>query len=210
MGMLFAHNRADTEDRLHDNKQELSILIYSPHTLVIKGIKGILASTPGINPVGHATSWVETMLMIYELDPSVLIINNDWNCTGSSNISETISPVLSEFPGLNCLKIMNVPDYEKEMACLKLGIKGVLLENAESDRFIECIKRISAGGLWYRRAVLERFINEQLFLCRLKENGRQELTLPTFTRRELEIIQMAVEGSRTGKSAESFSSVKRP
>jgi DNA-binding NarL/FixJ family response regulator len=194
MGTLSAHNRADDKGHLHETEQESSILIYSPHTLVIKGIKGILASTPGINLIGHATNWTETMLKIYELDPSVLIINNDGNETGSSNLQEAISLIISEFPGLNCLKIINAPDHEKEIAALKLGIKGVLMENTESDRFIECIKRISSGGLWYRRVILERFISEQLFLQRLRENERGEPTLPIFTRRELEIIQMAGKG----------------
>lgn len=194
MGTLLAYKRADGEDRFDRSEREITILIYSTHTLVVKGIKGILASTPDINLVGHATSWIEAMLRIYELDPSVLIINNDGNSTGFSNISEALSPILSEFPGLFCLKIINVPDYEKEIAALRLGIKGVLMENAASDRLVECLRRISAGGLWYRRAVLERFVNEQLFLCRTNENGRQESALPTFTRRELEIIHLAGRG----------------
>jgi len=192
--LLSAYDGAEREDRLHGTERELSILIYSPHTLMIKGITGMLAGAPGINLVGHATNWIETMLRIYELDPSVLIINNDGSGPGRSNILDAMSPVLSEFPGLYCLKIMNGPDHEKEMAAIKLGIIGVLREDTESDRFIECLRRISAGGLWFRRAVLERFVKEQLFLYRMKENGGQKLTLPTFTRRELEIIQMAGKG----------------
>ncbi|MGH7892924.1 MAG: response regulator transcription factor, partial [Thermodesulfobacteriota bacterium] len=48
--------------------------------------------------------------------------------------------------------------------------------------------------LWFRRTVLEKFISEQLFFCRLKESAKQEFIPPTFTRRELEIIQMAGKG----------------
>lgn len=191
MGLLYAHDRANEDGHLRGTELKLNILIYSPHTLVIKGIKGILASSPGISLVGHSTNWIETMLSVHELDPSVLIINSDGNGLGSSNILEAVSPILNEFPGLHCLKIMNVPDHEKEMAALRLGFRGVLMENTESDRLIECLRRISAGGLWFRRAVLERFVNEQIFRYRFKENGRQEHALPSFTRRELEIIQMA-------------------
>ena len=49
-------------------------------------------------------------------------------------------------------------------------------------------------GLWFRRMVLERFVNEQILIYRSKENGGQGLALPVFTRRELEIIQMAGSG----------------
>lgn len=194
MGLLYAHDRIDKEGHLRGSERELTILIYSPHTLVIKGIKGILASSPGVYLVGHSTNWIETMLRIYELDPSVLIINNDGDGIGTSNILEAVSPILNEFPGLHCLKIMNVPDQEKEMAALRLGFKGVLMENTESDRLIECLRRISAGGLWYRRTVLERFVNEQIFMYRFKENGMRDFTMPAFTRRELEIMQMAGRG----------------
>lgn len=172
----------------------LKVLLYSTHPLVIKGIKGILADMPGIELVGDADNWVETMLGIHKLEPGLLIFTDDGAGTGSSNILEAASTIINEFPGLNCLLVMNAPVDEKELAALKLGVKGVLIENSESDKLPDCIKCISRGGLWFRRAVLEKFVREQLFVHRIKENHGRELAMPTFTRRELEIIQMAGKG----------------
>ena len=194
MGTLYTDNGADLDGYGYRDQGVLKVLLYSSHPLVIKGIKGMLADAPGIDLVGHAANWIEAMLRIHELDPSLLIVNDDGTGNGSSNIPETMSPVISEFPGLNCLVIMGTHDHEKELAALKLGIKGVLIENSESDTLLQCIECISSGGLWFRRAVLEKFVTEQLFFSRLKENGRQGFALPVFTRRELEIIQMAGKG----------------
>ena len=194
MSTLDTDNGANRGDYAYRDQESLKVLLYSSHPLVIKGIMGMLADVPGIDLVGDAANWIEAMLRIHDLDPSLVIVNDDGTGNGSSNIPGTISPVIREFPGLNCLMIMSIPDDEKELAALKLGIKGVLIENSESDVLLECILCISGGGLWFRRAVLEKFVTEQLFRSRLKENGREEFTMPVFTRRELEIIQMAGKG----------------
>lgn len=194
MGTLDTDNGANRGDYAYRDQESLKVLLYSSHPLVIKGIRGMLADVPGIDLVGDAANWIEAMLRIHELDPSLVIVNDDGIVNGSSNIPETLSPIISEFPGLNFLMIMSIPDDEKELAALKLGIKGVLIENSESDILLECIWCISGGGLWFRRAVLEKFVTEQLFSSRLKENGGQGFTMPVFTRRELEIIQMAGKG----------------
>jgi DNA-binding NarL/FixJ family response regulator len=194
MGTLCADNGPGHEGCGYLEHDVSRVLLYSSHPLVIRGIRGMLTDAPGIDLIGHAANWVETMLKIHESAPSIVIINDDGNVTGSANIIETVSSVIAEFPRLNCLMIMNVPDDEKELAALKRGVKGVLIENSESDMLLECIKCISNGGLWFRRAVLEKFVNEQLFLHRLNGNCRQEFTLPRFTSRELEIIQMAGKG----------------
>lgn len=194
MSTLNTDNGAGRDGYGYRDQEVLRVLLYSSHPLVIKGLMGMLADTPGINLVGDAANWIEVMLRIHELDPSLVIVNDDGIGNGSANIPETISTVISEFPGLNCLMIMSIPDDEKELAALKLGIKGVLIENSESDMLLECIWCISGGGLWFRRAVLEKFVTEQLYCTRLKENGGQGFTMPVFTRRELEIIQMAGKG----------------
>lgn len=191
MSSLYVHHHAAEDGHLRGTDRELSILIHSSHSLMAKGIMGMLASAPDINLVGHGRSWIETILKIYEFDPSILIINQAGNDGDESNSLAALLPVLSEFPGLKCIKILSRTNHEKEMAALKLGIKGVLLEDSDSDKLIECLTRISVGGLWYRRAVLESFVAEQLFLIRINNDRRPELALPSFTRRELEIIQMA-------------------
>ncbi len=194
MGMLFTDKAFDRNAHGYREHRVLRVLLCSSHPLVIKGIKGMLADESGIELIGHGANRIETALRIHELEPSLVILNDDGTGNGSCNILETISPLISEFPGLNFLLIMSTHDFEKELAALKLGIKGVFLENSDSSMLIQCIECISCGGLWYRRTVLEKFIGEQLFFYKLKENGGPRLNLPVFTRRELEIIQMAGKG----------------
>ncbi len=194
METLYSGNVTDTGSCSNQAQEVCHILLYSPHHLAIKGIKGMLIGEPGIYFVGEATNWFEATLKIHEHEPSLVIINDDGPGYDSSNIPEPITALIREFPKLNILAILNTSNHDKEMAALKLGIKGVLIENFETDVLLDSIKCISGGALWFRRSVLETFVFEQLYLCRLKENGRQELTLPTFTRRELEIIQMAGKG----------------
>jgi two-component system, NarL family, response regulator DegU len=195
METLFVSN--STEPRLFRGgaSEAIKTLLYSSHPLVIKAMKGMLREEPSVNVLGYASSIIEMMLKIHKSDPSLVIMNEDE--TGGNErpaAIESIRQVLYEFPKLNILMIMSNTDYEKEFTALKTGIMGVLSGDFESDVLLECVHCVARGGLWYRRKVMEKFIREQLFLSNLKENGREEFKLPTFTRRELEIIQLAGNG----------------
>ncbi|MEZ4546525.1 MAG: LuxR C-terminal-related transcriptional regulator [Thermodesulfobacteriota bacterium] len=48
---------------------------------------------------------------------------------------------------------------------------------------------------------MEKFISEQLFFYKSREADRDELSIPSFTRRELEIMQLAGKGKKNREIA---------
>src|SRR3989304_7532435 len=92
MGTLYTDNGADLDGYGYRDQGVLKVLLYSSHPLVIKGIKGMLADVPGINLVGHAANWIEAMLRIHELDPSLLIVNDDGTGNGTRDDSAQQGP----------------------------------------------------------------------------------------------------------------------
>lgn len=181
--------------------EPVSVLVVSLHPLMIKGIIGMLANVPSVKVTGQSMGRVEMMLKIYETDPAVVIINDDDKDMDSPGTLESIRSVISEFPNVNVLTIIKAHDFDKELTMLKIGVKGVLLENFEQETLVDAINCVAENGLWHRRKIMEKFISEQLFFYKSREADRDELSIPSFTRRELEIMQLAGKGKKNREIA---------
>ena len=172
----------------------ISTLLVSYHSLVIKGIVGHLKNKDVINLLEHASNKLEMMLRIQEHNPTIIIINDDHNNSGDANTLEIIGQTLNEFPSIKMLLIVDNYDMDKELEALRTGIRGIITENFEQEELIDSILSISSGGLWFRKEVMEQFINEQLLLKKYSDKSLP--TIPSFTKRELEIIQLVVSGQK--------------
>jgi len=67
---------------------------------------------------------------------------------------------------------------------------------------MDCIKYIDSGGLWLRRSVMEKFITEHLSVNKFSNEGYEDLSLSSFTRRELQIIRLAAKGEKNREIGE--------
>ncbi len=75
-----------------------------------------------------------------------------------------------------------------------MGAKGIITEKFEQQELTKCINTIASGRLWFRRIVIEQFITDQQFLNKYRDESPP--SLPSFTKRELEIIQLVVNGKK--------------
>ena len=181
--------------------EPVNVLVVSLHPLMIKGITGMLANVPSVKVAGQSMGRIEMMLKIYETDPDVVIINDDDKDMDSPGTLESIRSAISEFPNVNVLTIIKAHDFDKELTMLKIGVKGVLLENFEQETLVDAINCVAEGGLWHRRKIMEKFISDQLFFYKSREADRDEFSIPSFTRRELEIMQLAGKGKKNREIA---------
>jgi len=181
---------------------DITTLLVSSHSLIVKGIAGLLKNEPRIKLLKYASGRLEMMLRIQENNPSLVIIYNDKNGTENFSSLETLQLAIHEFPSIKILLIINSNDFDLELLALKNGVRGVITENFEQETLWECITTVASGGLWMRRNVMEEFIKEQLFLY--KNSRADKPALPSFTRRELEIIQLAVGGKKNREIAENL------
>lgn len=179
----------------NDTKQPVSTLLVSSNALVLRGIATMLKNVRDVSLLGHSPGKIDMMLMIDDLIPSLIVINDDEAGSDPPDILETISLARHEYPNLNILILLNNHDTNLELSALRSGVKGILSGEFDKKTLTDCIRHISSGGLWLRRIVMERFISEQLYLNRYKEKT-PELKLLSFTRRELQIIQLASKGQK--------------
>jgi len=185
-----------------DINDEITILLVSSSFLAQKGIERHFQDESEITTLGQASNKIEMMLKIHEDNPSLIIINNDQDDENNSKSLATLNQAIREFPSMKFLLIINSYDVEKELLALKNGAKGILTENFDHDSLIECIKTVAKGGFWIRKKVMEKFITEQLFIKRFCDTKIS--TLPSFTKRELEIIKLAISGQKNSEIGENL------
>ena len=198
---IYSRNNGPVFGPGEGSGEQVSVLVVSLHPLMIKGINGMLANAPSVKVAGQSMGRVEMMLKIYETDPSVVVINDDDKDMDSPGTLESIRSAISEFPNVNVLTIIKAHDFDKELTMLKIGVKGVLLENFEQETLVDAINCVASGGLWHRRKIMEKFISDQLFFYKSREAAKDELSIPSFTRRELEIMQLAGKGKKNREIA---------
>ncbi len=73
------------------------------------------------------------MLRIQEHNPSVVIINDDKSDSRNVDTIEIIRQTLHEFPSLKILLVIDNYDLDKELKALKIGTRGIFIENFEQE-----------------------------------------------------------------------------
>lgn len=192
------------EEELRENSKILSVstLMVSSNTLVLKGITSMLRNVSEVNLLGQCSNKLDMMLMIYDLSPSLVLINDDEAGSDPPSILELIRLVRHEYPNLKVLILLNDIDIDVETKALKLGVRGILNGGFNKRDLTNCILHIVSGGLWIRREVMEKFITQQLSSCKYMENKDTDTKLSNFTRRELQIMQLASKGQKNREIGE--------
>lgn len=173
----------------------IKVLVSSTSSLMRKGIVSDLSGEGGIKVVGQVPNRLELMDSIYRSNPDVVILSEDSN--NGTGISDTINLIHQKGINTKLLLITKQYDEDKELALLRMGVKGFLPESAGSADIIKCVKAIGRGEMWVRRKVMEKLLSQLLAVIHGLESGCYMVTsMPIFTTREMEIMMLVSRGCR--------------
>jgi DNA-binding NarL/FixJ family response regulator len=74
--------------------------------------------------------------------------------------------------------------------CLKAGAAGVILKHMAPGLFVECVRKVAAGGVWLERQSFSEALEHVL----RREAGSQSLG-GKLTNRELEVARLCARGA---------------
>jgi len=159
-------------------RNKTSVLLVDDHSLVRRGFRKILEDEADIAVVGEAKDGEEAVRLASELKPQVIVM--DCAMPGMNGLQAT-RQILEKNPQTLVLMLSMHPEDTLVRQALGAGARGYILKNAVDLELGAAIRRVVAG-----ETVLDSQLERPAAL-----KGERNAAL---TRRELEILQMIVDG----------------
>ncbi len=157
---------------------KISVLLVDDHSLVRRGFRRILEDEPDIEVTGEAGDGAEAVRLAKELQPNVVVMD----CAmPNMNGLQATRKILEQQPETLVLMLSMHPEETLVRQALDAGARGYVLKNAVDLELGAAIRKVVAG---------ETVLDSQLSRPAALKGDRDDHLTP----RELEILQMIVEG----------------
>ena len=157
---------------------KISVLLVDDHTLVRRGFRRILEDEPDIAVAGEASDGAEAVKLAEELQPKVIVM--DCAMPGMNGLEATRKIIAKNNQALVLMLSMH-PEETLVRQALDAGARGYVLKNAVDLELGAAIRRVANG---------ETVLDSQLKRPEALRGNRHAALTP----RELEVLQMIVEG----------------
>jgi len=162
----------------------ISVLLTDDHALVRSGIRRLLEDSKQVKIVGEAECGEDSLPMIQELNPDVILM--DVNMPGIGGV-ETCRRILQRNPNqkIIVLTVHSEQTFPKRM--LEIGAKGYLTKECGVDEMLEAIKQVNNGSSYIATSIAQ-----QLALSLLP--GNDDNPIDRLSRREFQVMLMISNG----------------
>jgi DNA-binding NarL/FixJ family response regulator len=152
-------------------------MLVDDHLLVRRGFRRMLEDDPGIRVVAEAGDGQEAIEIALRERPEVIVMDF---ALGNMNGAVATKRILAAAPetAILILSMHDEPVYVRN--CLDAGARGYLLKNAMDLELVDAVRNIASGML-----VLDP---------RLALPAKEQAEAPRLSARELEVLQLIVNG----------------
>jgi DNA-binding NarL/FixJ family response regulator len=166
--------------------EKISVLLVDDHSLVRRGFRRILEDEPDMRVVGEAGDGAEAVRLAQQLKPRVVVM--DCALPGMSGLVAT-RQILAALPQTAVLMLSMHSEETWVRQAMDAGARGYILKSAMELELPLTVRRVAAGEM-----VLDSALERPATL-----KGERKAAL---TPRELEILQLIVEGKSNKEIAD--------
>jgi two-component system, NarL family, invasion response regulator UvrY len=170
----------------------IKVLVADDHEVVRRGLRQILADTGDILVAGEAASASEVMRLVSEQRFDVVVL--DISMPGGSGI-ELIGEIKKLRPDARVLILTVYSEEQYAVRAIKAGAAGFLTKESASDRLIEAVRKIAAGGRYVTAELAETLAS----LLAGESVGQPHERLSD---REFEILKLLASGKTVSQVAQ--------
>ena len=158
--------------------EKITVLLVDDHSLVRRGFRRMLEDENDMHVVGEAGTGEEAVKLAKDLRPRVVVM--DCALPGMNGLQAT-REILQHFPGAAILMLSMHTESTWVRQAIEAGAKGYVLKNALDLELGAAIRKVAAG-----ETVFDPKVEQSPAL-----KGERS---PGLTQRELEVLQMIVDG----------------
>jgi DNA-binding NarL/FixJ family response regulator len=167
----------------------MRIIIVDDFVLFREGIVALLGTEKDIQIVGLAGSVREAIAMAGEMEPEIVLMDND---LPDGNGAEATRSILARQPNCKVIFLTTCEEDQSLFEAIRCGAKGYLSKTISPQKLLASIRAVYRGEAAISRLMTLHLMNE---LARTKED-----VLPTtnihkiLTSREQEVLRMLASG----------------
>jgi two-component system, NarL family, response regulator NreC len=164
-----------------------TILLADDHRIVRQGLRAILKAEPGLRVVGEAATGPETLRLVEQLLPDVLVL--DLMLPGLDGF-KVIRQVTRRQPQTRIVVLSMHANEAYVQEAIQAGAYAYVLKESSADELVEAIRAVLAGNRFLSPPVSEQALKAY------RERARSAPFDPydTLTAREREVLRLTVEG----------------
>jgi two-component system, NarL family, invasion response regulator UvrY len=170
----------------------IKVLVADDHEVVRRGLRQILAETGDILVAAEAGSASDVMRLVREQRFDVVVL--DISLPGGSGI-ELIGEIKKERPDTRVLILTVYSEEQYAVRAIRAGAAGFLTKESASDRLIEAVRKIAAGGRYVSAELAETLAS----LLAGETVGQPHERLSD---REFEILKLLASGKTVSQVAQ--------
>lgn len=167
----------------------VTVLLADDHAVVRDGLRYLLEANPDIRVVGHAEDGRQAVELVERLRPDVVVM--DIAMPGLNGIEAT-RIIVKNSPSIRVVILSMHSTEEHVNRSLKAGASGFLLKESAGPEVVEAVRSVHAGHRYLSQKVSDWLIDS--YVSRQLET-RQGNQIERLSHRELEVLQLVVEGS---------------
>jgi DNA-binding NarL/FixJ family response regulator len=180
--------------------EALRILLVDDHILFRKGVASLIASHPRMEVAGEAGDGLEAVAQAREMMPDVILMDISMpKCDGL----EATRLIKREMPHVKIIMLTVSDDDRHLFAAIKDGAEGYLLKNLEPHQFFDMLEGLRNGEVAISGIMASKILQE--FRQPEQSPARPSETEDELTPREIEVLELVVEGGTNREIAESLS-----
>lgn len=171
-----------------------SILIADDHEVVRNGIRSYLETIPDFQVVGEASSGEETLSMVAELIPDIVLL--DLIMRGMDGI-ETTRRVKQISPRTQVVVLTSYHEDVHIFPALKAGAISYILKDMKMEKLVEALHRAAQGEVTLHPRVAARVLQNIR-----GENSEEQPLFTELTDRETDVLKLIANGLTNSQIAE--------
>ncbi len=173
----------------------IRVLVCDDHQIVRQGIRQVLADAPDIAPPLEAGTGPDALARVREGGVDVVLLDI---AMPQRDGLDVLKQLRAEFPKLPVLMLSTYPDRQYAVRSMKLGAAGYLNKSADSEQFVDAVRKVARGGLFVTPAVAE-------LLAGALHGPAADAERPLHERlshREYQVFRLLAAGRSVGEIAE--------
>lgn len=175
----------------------IRILVADDHTVIRRGIVGLLNAQLDMEVVAEAGTGREAVTQAVAVRPDVALLDvamPDLNGLGATR------EIKEQLPAAAVL-ILTMHDREDYLfQALRAGASGYVLKGADIDDLLTAVRAVARGGVYLFPQVAKELLSD--YLRRVRSGEDVKSSYDGLTDREREILQLIAEGKTAARIAE--------